>query len=258
MKLFGQTGLLTRKEVQTVDGKATYDTAFYETVKKKDGSFTQKRLTSKEVSALQKEGTIPTSDDILDGEIAKEAAKGINAAHEAALDVAGAQDAVHQAMKLLDGGIMTGTRAKNRMALLALGELTNINEAGVDKLIARTQTYQAVVGQLVGQIIKLFGAGTGLSDADRIYAEQMAGGDIELQEDALAAILQYHDFRLSKRADVWKKGFVPILKGNAKIRFYVPEVEDYKFEYPVLPEMLRTYKQKAKETHQKKYPELEQ
>ena len=153
---------------------------------------------------------------------------------------------------------MTGTRAKNRMALLALGELTNINEAGVDKLIARTQTYQAVVGQLVGQIIKLFGAGTGLSDADRIYAEQMAGGDIELQEDALAAILQYHDFRLSKRADVWKKGFVPILKGNAKIRFYVPEVEDYKFEYPVLPEMLRTYKQKAKETHQKKYPELEQ
>ena len=37
----------------------------------------------------------------------------------------------------------------------------------------------------VGRLIKQFGAGTGLSDADRQYAEKMAGGKITLDVKAL-------------------------------------------------------------------------
>jgi peptidoglycan/xylan/chitin deacetylase (PgdA/CDA1 family) len=45
------------------------------------------------------------------------------------------------------------------------------------------------MGGNVGSIITLFGAGTGLSDADREYAKIMAGGDVNLTEDALRKIL---------------------------------------------------------------------
>mgnify|MGYP003146181938 FL=1 len=253
MKLFGQTGLLTRPEVVKVNGTTTYETAFYETVKKDDGTFEQKRLSSKEVAELQKDGTVPTPNDILAEKIAEEAAKGLNEQYKNATDVRMAQNAVHQAMRLLDGGIMTGTKADNRLAIDKLRELTDFTPDEVDAMLARTETYQAVVGQLVGQIIKLFGAGTGLSDADRDYATLMAGGKIE----SLAAILQYHDTRLAQLADVWDKGYGAVLEGNAKKIYTLPVVEDYEFKYDVLPEMLRSYEQKREKLHQKKYDGLE-
>ena len=43
-----------------------------------------------------------------------------------------------------------------------------------------TQAYFAAVGEQVAERIKAFGAGTGLSDADREFAKQIAAGSIEL------------------------------------------------------------------------------
>jgi len=48
----------------------------------------------------------------------------------------------------------------------------------------------ATAGRQVGSIIRLFGAGTGLSDADRQYAERIAGGDINVPIDALKRIVR--------------------------------------------------------------------
>ena len=45
----------------------------------------------------------------------------------------------------------------------------------------------------MGRIIKQFGAGTGLSDADRAYAEQMAAGKISITRAALERILDIND-----------------------------------------------------------------
>jgi hypothetical protein len=49
------------------------------------------------------------------------------------------------------------------------------------------------MAQNVGKIIKQFGAGTGLSDADRQYAEKMAGGKITLDVKALNKILDINE-----------------------------------------------------------------
>lgn len=55
--------------------------------------------------------------------------------------------------------------------------------------VEETQTYFAAVGRQVGENIKLFGAGTGLSDADREFAKQMAAGSIELTPASIKKII---------------------------------------------------------------------
>ena len=49
------------------------------------------------------------------------------------------------------------------------------------------------MAQNVGKLIKQFGAGTGLSDADREYATKMAGGLITVDEKAIRKILDIND-----------------------------------------------------------------
>jgi hypothetical protein len=45
----------------------------------------------------------------------------------------------------------------------------------------------------VGKLIKQFGAGTGLSDADREFAKDMAGGRISLDAKAINKILDINE-----------------------------------------------------------------
>ena len=45
------------------------------------------------------------------------------------------------------------------------------------------------MGTQVGQIIKQFGSGTGLSDADREYAEKIVGGKITVNEAAIKKLM---------------------------------------------------------------------
>ena len=49
------------------------------------------------------------------------------------------------------------------------------------------------MAQNVGRVIKQFGAGTGLSNADREYAEKMAGGKVTLDRKALERILDINE-----------------------------------------------------------------
>lgn len=57
------------------------------------------------------------------------------------------------------------------------------------KKAANTRAYAAVMGRQVGEIIKSFGSGTGLSDADREYATKIAGGEIKLTKPALLKLI---------------------------------------------------------------------
>lgn len=95
---------------------------------------------------------------------------------------------IQEAEKLLDQGIITGAGAK----FLTKAASFLSSRLGVKKFDNPTQTtqaYGALVGNLVGQIIKQFGSGTGLSDADRLYAESIAGGNIEFNEGALRRLM---------------------------------------------------------------------
>ena len=93
---------------------------------------------------------------------------------------------------ILASGAITGTGAE-----FFVGLNNALNQAGIDfgyaDAAANSQAYAAALGGNVGKIIKQFGAGTGLSDADRKFAEQMAGGKITLSETALKRILDIND-----------------------------------------------------------------
>jgi hypothetical protein len=89
---------------------------------------------------------------------------------------------------LLDQGTIVGYGAEGLATLNAALERAGL-DFGYNDAAANTRAYIATMGGNVGSIITLFGAGTGLSDADREYAKIMAGGDVNLTEDALRKIL---------------------------------------------------------------------
>lgn len=111
----------------------------------------------------------------------------------AASDAARDLELVGQLQGLLREGMITGAGAN---AMTAVGNALaqfGIGGDNVSDPVARTQAYSALVGQRVGSIIKQFGSGTGLSDADRKYAERIAGGQISLTPEALQRIFTIAD-----------------------------------------------------------------
>lgn len=59
-----------------------------------------------------------------------------------------------------------------------------------DVALTNTEQYIALAAPRVADIIKAFGAGTGLSDADREFANKAAAGDISMTVDSLQRILK--------------------------------------------------------------------
>jgi len=63
-------------------------------------------------------------------------------------------------------------------------------ELGIDiPGVVNAQTFQANAANLVAKEIKAFGSGTGLSDADRDYAQAMVAGKVEVSMEAIKKIL---------------------------------------------------------------------
>jgi hypothetical protein len=102
---------------------------------------------------------------------------------------------------LLKSGAITGTGAN-----LFVGLNNALAQAGIDfgyaDAAANSQAYVAAMGANVGRIIKQFGAGTGLSDADREFAEKIAAGQITLTETALRRILNINDRAANRVIDL--------------------------------------------------------
>jgi len=107
---------------------------------------------------------------------------------------------------ILNSGAITGTGAN-----FFVGFNNALKQAGVDfgyaDAAANSQAYAAAMGANVGQLIKQFGAGTGLSDADREFAMQMAGGKITLTEQALRKILDINDKAAGKVIDTHNRKY---------------------------------------------------
>lgn len=108
-----------------------------------------------------------------------------------AQDAVSIMDTISTGQDLLDKGMITGFGAN---FLVNAGQA--LKQAGIDlasDASANAQVYAANMANNVGRIIKQFGAGTGLSNADREYAEKMAGGNITLDEKALRRILDINN-----------------------------------------------------------------
>lgn len=107
--------------------------------------------------------------------------------------VADSFQGLREAEKLLNSGVITGTGAEY---ILGAGKaLQQVGFNFAKDPVANTQAFVASMGKQVGTIIKQFGSGTGLSDADREYAEKIVGGKITLTEEAIRKIIS-----INKRA----------------------------------------------------------
>lgn len=118
-------------------------------------------------------------------------AKFLTEQQDKATEAATAIGVIHDMRANLDKGMITGAGAN---AALNFGRV--LSKAGFQAAqdpVANTQAYAAESGNLVGQIIKQFGSGTGLSDADREYAKQIAAGDVSLDEKALRRLLDIRE-----------------------------------------------------------------
>lgn len=111
--------------------------------------------------------------------------------YKAAEDAISTMDTINLGRDLLNKGMVTGFGAD---FLVSAGQA--LKQVGIDlnsDATANAQTYAATLAGNVGRLISLFGAGTGLSNADREYAAQMAGGKINLDERALRRILDINE-----------------------------------------------------------------
>ena len=129
---------------------------------------------------------------------------------------------VQQGRQLLQSGMITGFGAEF---------LTNVgaalNQAGInfaEDRVANTQAFAANMAANVGRIIKQFGAGTGLSNADREYAEKMAGGKVTLDRKAIERILDINE-RAARNVIKLHNERVKGIKTNIPLTVEMPTVQ---------------------------------
>ena len=120
-------------------------------------------------------------------ELAKVGAKAFAEAHENAKLAADALGSVNRTLPTIDN-MFTGAGAE-----LKLNIARYTRAFGVDVVdpstITDTEAYVAESGRRVAQYITNLGAGTGLSDADREYAEKVVAGNITVDKEALKRLL---------------------------------------------------------------------
>lgn len=126
-----------------------------------------------------------------EGELGKKQAESLIEGRKAADDAAQIINTVNVGRKIMKEGMVTGFGAN---AIVSVGQA--LKQAGIDfggDATANAQAYTAAMAGNVGKIIKQFGSGTGLSDADREYAIRMAGGQITLDKNAITRILDINE-----------------------------------------------------------------
>lgn len=169
-------------------------------------------VTLANVIALRKSGAASTTVNMPPQEKSFETGLGLGQSKQAIDSMIAAQGAAtiietnQTGRNILNSGAITGTGAN-----FLVGFNNALKQAGIDAgyadAAANSQAYAAAMGANVGQLIKQFGAGTGLSDADREFAMQMAGGKITLTEQALRKILDINDKAAGKVIDTHNRKY---------------------------------------------------
>jgi hypothetical protein len=141
-------------------------------------------------------------------------------------DVTGIQN-IHSAAEKIQSGSFTGFGANLKLNMARFADFAGLGGKSETEKIANTETYLAQMGNEVGRVIKQFGAGTGLSDADREYAEKIVGGRVTLNKESILRILQIQEKIYRARVDAHNKKAQQVLdKPNAlKEMLYSPAVD---------------------------------
>lgn len=111
------------------------------------------------------------------------------------------------ARNLLDSGVITGTGANFRTALhraLATAGVVNPEK------VANTEAFVSTMGRQTLDLVKQLGAGSGISNADRDYAEKVAGGNIEMSEQGIRRLLDINDRAARTLIDSYNSKAAPL------------------------------------------------
>lgn len=115
-------------------------------------------------------------------------------------------NAVSEARKALDGGIISGAGADTRLGLQKLGAFLGVADPTI---IQNTETFRAAIAPQVAAMMKATVGSTQISNADREFAEKAAGGSIaldagsirrlvDIMERGSKAVVQSHIDRLNQ------------------------------------------------------------
>lgn len=158
--------------------------------------------------------TVSTGGGKFAGELGKNLADSVMEQYQSARDAAQLIETVNEGRFLLDEGAITGAGADWRVGALKYAQLAGlpVDEATLNN----SEAFTAVMAQAVAKIIKQFGAGTGLSDADREYAKKMAAGDINLNEAAIRRIFDVTEKMARARIQSWQERVPQILESDVE------------------------------------------
>lgn len=121
-----------------------------------------------------------------------------------------------------------GKLADNKLQVAKTFKTLGLLPPQFDEKIANTEAFSSLGAREVGNVIKAFGSGTGISDADRDYAEKLAGGKISLDKESINRILDISNkVNLNKLNDFnqrVKQGAQNGMKGFYGLEVEVPEV----------------------------------
>jgi len=136
--------------------------------------------------------------------------------------------AIHRSREQLDapGGIFSGSASEIRLKVAKAAELIGVPNA--DK-IANTEAFGAAIGSRVLALVKGLGSGTSISNADRAFAERMAGGNINLDETSIRKILEIGEKAARSKIDTHNTTAGRIIKSNEALQ---PYSDVYKVEAP--------------------------
>ena len=160
-----------------------------------DAEKTALRIARAKKEATHAPGTtvnLPAQEKAFETELGKEQAGSIIKNRTAAQDAASIIDTVKTGRDIMKSGMITGAGA-DFLVNLNQGLKTVGIDAGYADAAANSQAFTANMAGNVGKLIKQFGAGTGLSDADREFAKDMAGGRISLDAKAINRILDINE-----------------------------------------------------------------
>jgi hypothetical protein len=95
-------------------------------------------------------------------------------------------DAMAAARQSLDAGIKSGAPAEIALGIAKWGKALGLSD---DPAVANTEAYRATMARETLQLVKSLGSGTGISNADREFAEKASGGLITLDDKTMVRLM---------------------------------------------------------------------
>ena len=182
--------------------------------------FIQYKRDNARAGASSTKVVLPEQEKEFEKELGSGQAKALLKSREGAEDAASILATNQVGRDILSSGAITGSGADFFVGLNQALKTAGI-DAGYADASANSQAYGATMASNVGKLIKQYGAGTGLSDADREFATKAAAGSINMDEKAIRRVLDINDRAARNVINLHNKK-VEGIKTNIPLKVEIP------------------------------------